>query len=379
MGDVWLAPTAIYDGAALRNGAVLQVQNGQTGAIVARGDLPKTTQILPLDGTLCAGFLDCQVNGGGGVLLNNTPTAQAIGEIAAAHRRAGTVGILPTVITDSPHILAQAVDAAIAARANPAVLGLHIEGPHLAPARRGTHSAQWLRPFEAETLAHVTRLRAAGMFVKITLAPEMASAADVAALVATGAVVSIGHSDASAEDTRALLMAGATCFTHLFNAMSPMTARAAGVTGAALNSEAYCGIICDGIHVADEMIALALRARPVAGRMVMVSDAMATVQGPDHFTLYGRKISLQNGRLINDEGALAGAHCTMASGVQRLVTGLKIAPETVLDMAISAPARVLRRPELASPCQRDLRDILLLGPSFALAAMGQDILTEKAR
>jgi N-acetylglucosamine-6-phosphate deacetylase len=148
--------------------------------------------------------------------------------------------------------------------------------------------------------------------------------------------------------------------------MSPMLNRAPGVTGACINSKAYAGIICDGIHVADEMVGLAIRARPVPGRMFLVSDAMSTVGGSDHFRLYGQDVWLKDGRLVNAEGSLAGAHVTMAEGVQRLITVVGIPAETALDMASAAPARLLARPELASPERRDLADLLLLDADWHL-------------
>jgi N-acetylglucosamine-6-phosphate deacetylase len=178
--------------------------------------------------------------------------------------------------------------------------------------------------------------------------------------------VSIGHSDATAEATRQLLDEGASCFTHLFNAMSPMLNRAPGVTGACINSTAYAGIICDGIHVADEMVGLALRARPVADHMFLVSDAMSTVGGSDHFRLYGEEIRLVNGRLVNAEGSLAGAHVTMAESLARLIRVVGIAPDQALRMTSTVPARVIGRPDLARLTGRSTRDLLILGEDWSV-------------
>jgi N-acetylglucosamine-6-phosphate deacetylase len=367
--DLWLVPDAIFDGQSLRLDTALGMAQGRSLQI---GTPPPGAPIRRVSGTLTPGFLDLQVNGGGDALLNNDQSPAALHTMAAAHRRFGTVGILPTVITDAPEVLARAVDAVFAAHAKPhpdrSLLGLHIEGPHLSIPRRGTHAAEWVRPFEAATLAHIHRLRAAGIFVKITLAPEAVMPAQVAEIVRTGAVVSVGHSDTTAEQTRAVLDAGASSFTHLFNAMSPMLNRAPGVTGACINSTAYAGIICDGIHVADEMVGLAIRARPVPGRMFLVSDAMSTVGGSDRFTLYGQEIRLVDGRLVNTEGSLAGAHVTMAESLRRLITVVGTPPETALDMAVSAPARLIRRPDLASPEHRDLADLLILDAGWTLTA-----------
>jgi N-acetylglucosamine-6-phosphate deacetylase len=364
--DLWLLPEAIFDGTRLRPGAALGISG--TRSLQISDAPPSGAPIHHIKGTLTPGFLDLQVNGGGDALLNNDQSPEALRTMAAAHRRFGTVGILPTVITDAPEVLSRAVDAVLAAKGEPGLLGLHIEGPHLSIPRRGTHAAEWVRPFEPATLAYIQRLRAEGIFVKITLAPESATPQDVARIVGTGAVVSIGHSDASADEVRALLDAGATCFTHLFNAMSPMLNRAPGVTGACINSAAYAGIICDGIHVADEMVGLAIRARPVPGRMFLVSDAMSTVGGSDHLRLYGQDVWLRDGRLVNAEGSLAGAHVTMAEGLRRLITHVGTSPETALDMASTAPARLLNRPDLATPENRDLADLLLLDADWRVTA-----------
>lgn len=377
--DFWLLPDAIFDGLRLRQGAALGITGSRSLTVVDAATLASDALLRRVSGTLTPGFLDLQVNGGGDALLNNDQSPKALQTMAAAHRRFGTVGILPTVITDAPQVLSRAVDAVLAAKGGQGLLGLHIEGPHLSIPRRGTHAAEYIRPVDATTLAHVQRLRAADIFVKVTVAPESATPQDVARLVGSGAVVSIGHSDATAEAVRALLDAGASCFTHLFNAMSPMLNRAPGVTGACINSTAYAGIICDGIHVADEMVGLAIRARPVSGRMFLVSDAMSTVGGSDHLRLYGKDVWLKDGRLVNAEGSLAGAHVTMAEGLRRLITHVGTSPETALDMAVAAPARLLSRPDLATPSHRDLADLLLLDANWTVTgSLADHLVTQPA-
>lgn len=371
---LWLCPDHVFDGADLRPHMALGVQQGRTTALLPVADLPSGAPRHVLSGTLTSGFVDLQVNGGGDALLNASPTVPTMITMAAAHRRFGTVAILPTVITDAPEVLAAAVGAALSAKGLPGILGLHIEGPHLSVPRRGTHAARFIRPFESTTMGHVERLRAAGIFVKITVAPEAMAKGQIAALVATGAVVSIGHSDTTAEAAKAALAEGASCFTHLFNAMSPMQNREPGVTGACINSFAYAGIICDGYHVADDMVALAIRARPVPDRMFLVSDSMSTVGGSDHFTLYGEQIRLVGGRLVNAAGSLAGAHVTMAEGLARLINVLGIAPKTALAMAVSTPATLIGRPDLARPILRDLSDLVLLYPNWSISALGADLL-----
>ena len=365
--ELWLCPDRLFDGETLRDGFALGLQDRRTTKLVPASHLPATASRRVLTGTLVPGYLDLQVNGGGDVLFNTTPTAQGIAAIAAAHRRFGTVGILATLITDTPEVLAQGVEAALAAKGQQGFLGIHIEGPHLSVARRGTHRAAFIRPMDDVTIAHVTRLRAADIAVMITVAPESVQPGQVAALARTGAIVSIGHSDATAEATRALLDAGATCFTHLFNAMSPMLNRAPGVTGTCINSCAYTGIICDGIHVADQMVGLAIRARPIPDHMFLVSDAMPTVGGSDHFRLYGNEIRLVNGQLVNAEGSLAGAHVTMAESLARLIAVVGIEPAQALRMTSTVPAALLVRPDLARLTGRDPADLLILNADWAVS------------
>lgn len=357
---MWLCPDRVFDGARLRTGLGLRIEDGRVTQLA-----PASPEMQTVPGTVTPGYVDLQVNGGGDCLLNDEPTPEGMARIAAAHRRMGTVAILPTLITDAPEVLDRAAGAAIAAKGRSGLIGLHIEGPHISRARRGTHLARHIRPLDRRTIDVVRDLRAEGVPVMITLAPEAAEPAQIAELAATGAVVSLGHSDASAADTRAALDAGARCFTHLFNAMSQMQNREAGVVGAAINSAAHAGIICDGIHVADEMVALALRARPVADRMFLVSDAMPTVGGSDRFDLYGQTICVRDGRLVNAEGSLAGAHVTLAASVARLVGVLGFPLETALRMGVTVPARLMGRDDLATLVGRRVDDLLRLDQTWS--------------
>lgn len=361
---IWIRPDGVFDGARLHRAMALCLSAGRVVEGDAGIEPPAGTKVTRIAGLVTPGFVDLQVNGGGDILINREPTPEAMFDVAAAHHRLGTVAILPTVITDAPEVLEAAAGAALSAVGRGGVAGLHIEGPHIAEARRGTHAARHIRPLDDRTVALVERLRQADVPVMITLAPEAADPDRIARLAASGAVVSLGHTDATAEETRAALGAGAGCFTHLFNAMSPMLNRAPGVVGAAINSEAHSGIICDGIHVADEMVALALRARPVPDRMFLVSDAMPTVGGSDRFRLYDMEIRLRDGRLVNSEGSLAGAHVTVAQSVARLVRVLGVAPETALRMAVTVPSRLMGL-GLDRIKGRSLSELLLLDAGLA--------------
>jgi N-acetylglucosamine-6-phosphate deacetylase len=221
------------------------------------------------------------------------------------------------------------------------VAGIHIEGPHLAPERRGTHTAAFVRPFDDRTLASVARLREAGIPTMLTLAPERVEAGTISRLAEMGVVVSAGHTAANAAQIRAALDEGLRCFTHLHNAMTPMNSREPGVVGAALDSDAYCGVIADLHHVSATTLRVSLRARPRPGLMFLVSDAMSTVGGPDFFELYGQRIEVRDGKLVNAEGSLAGAHLDMATAVRNVAMRLGEPAERALAMATSVPAAAM--------------------------------------
>lgn len=368
MTTQWIIPDRVFDGEKLCDGLALKCENDRIVETRNVDVLPLNAQRLRISGTICPGFIDLQVNGGGGVLLNQNPTLEGMRSIIRAHRQYGTVAVMPTVITDTHDVLVAAADAALSAINEPGFVGLHIEGPHISQARRGTHDAQYIRPLDDLTMAVVAKLARAGIAVLITVAPEAATSAQIAEMAAMGAVVSLGHTDATSPQVSAAITAGATCATHLFNAMSPMLNRSPGAVGAVINSQAYAGIICDGYHVADEMVGLAIRARPVSGCMFLVSDAMPTVGGPNTFELYGSTITLKDGQLVNSEGSLAGAHITMAQSVRRLINVVGVRQEIALQMAITVPANVIKQPELAGVQNRSTDDLLVLDRDSAIVA-----------
>ncbi len=355
MNTRWITFQHVFDGERIHDDASVRIEDGHIAELDFDG-----RSGLSHPGYLVPGYLDLQVNGGGGVQLNATPTSHAMTQIAQAHRGFGTVGILPTVITDAPEVLEKAARAALSAKGMTGILGLHIEGPHLSKSRRGTHKGDFIRRFSPRTLEIVEKLRDAGITVMITVAPEEMDLADIAKLSAIGAIVSVGHTDASADQIEAAVVAGACCGTHLFNAMSPMTTREPGAVGAVLHSGIHFGIICDGFHVDDRMISLALRAGSNPDAAFLVSDSMATVGGPDSFELYGQPVHLENGRLINREGNLAGAHITQAQGVKRLVQEIGVSHERAFKMATTIPAKVIGRPDLATLVGRPICDVLVL-------------------
>ncbi len=379
---IWLRSNQLFDGYALTAGLAVNILDGLITAIAPASSIPASAIVHKIDGILTPGFFDIQINGGGGELFNTNPSASGLQKIAQAHQKFGTSHWLPTVITDSPETLEKACDAVLQSHGKFGIAGIHIEGPHIALERKGTHKSHWIRPFDAHTLAQVTRLRKASIPVLITVAPEAVQPGDIAALVKLGAVVSIGHSNADSAQTEAAIAEGAQLFTHLFNAMSQIESRALNVVGTAINSECYCSLIVDEHHVALDLIGLAIRARPIADRMIIVTDAMPTVGGPDEFVLYGNCVKLTDGKLINQEGSLAGAHVTMLQELNNMVHKIGVPLETALRMVTSNPASLMGisdsigvlKPNLAATflvLQPDLASVAELEmPKFAASAEG---------
>ena len=288
---------------------------------------------------LLPGFIDVQVNGGGGVLFNETPTVDALRTIAAAHRKFGTTGMLPTLITDTPevmHAALKAVNEAIA-QGVPGILGIHVEGPFLATARKGIHNASLFRLPDADDLRALTQGNRG--VVMLTLAPEQVSHDVIRQLSEAGVVVVAGHTGADYATTRAALDAGVSGFTHLYNAMTPLGSRDPGVVGAALDDpHSWCGLIVDmhHVHPASLRIAIAAKAR---GKSVLVTDAMPPVGSDSHsYVLNGQTITARDGICQSDDGVLAGSALDMATGVRNLVHKLGLPLAEASRMASAYPA-----------------------------------------
>lgn len=310
-------------------------------------------------GWLLPGFIDVQVNGGGGVLFNNDPSPEAIAAIGRAHRRFGTTGFLPTLISDGAGVMERAIAAVRAAigAGVPGVLGIHLEGPYLAPGRKGTHDAARFRVPDAAEVAMATSLDNGATL--ITLAPEQVPADTIRSMVARGAVVAAGHTAATHAQMRAGLEAGVRGFTHLFNAMSPLQGREPGVVGAALEDRhAFCGIIVDGVHVHPASLRVALAAKP-RGTVFLVTDAMPVVGAASpSFQLYGDTVTAVDGVVRNAAGDLAGSALDMASAVRNCVDLLGLPLDEAARMASAYPARFLglddRLGRIAPGLQADL-------------------------
>lgn len=366
----------IFDGQTRHVGAALVVAGDKVSTICDPADVPPTAQVKIVDGLIAPGLIDLQVNGGGGLMFNNAPNPDTLRTIAAAHVRRGTTALLPTLITDTPEVTGRAIAAARQAMADavPGIVGLHLEGPHLSVARKGAHDPARIRTMTAEDCADLCVLAGELPSLMLTVAPESTSNAQISQLSGAGAVVSLGHSDGDFQTAMSAAAAGATCVTHLFNAMSPLASREPGVVGAALQSGAlHAGLIADGIHVDAATIAVALRAKTGPGRIFLVSDAMA-LAGSDaqEFSLNDRLIYRKDGALRLADGTLAGADLDMLAAVRFMVSRVGLSVEDALRMATAYPAAVLGRDEELGSLRPGARaDLILLDGALELAHVWQ--------
>ncbi|MDZ5449489.1 N-acetylglucosamine-6-phosphate deacetylase [Labrys sp. ZIDIC5] len=337
-----LAPR-IFDGEAWHQDAAVIVDGERIEAIVPRSAVPAGIAVETIEtGFIAPGFIDLQVNGGGGVMLNDRRDAETIATICAAHAQFGTTALLATLITDTPDITTEALEAGAEAqrRKVPGFLGLHIEGPHLAVSRKGAHDPHLIRPMEETDLARLVAARSQVPVLLTTVATESVTPAQIRRLADAGLIVSIGHSDAEYGDVVAAAEAGASMATHLFNAMSQIKNREPGLAGTAIALGGLsAGLVADGIHVDPITIDIALRAKRHPGRIFLVTDAMATI-GTDmrQFTLNGRVIKRENGRLTLDDGTLAGADLDMISAVRFMHERIGLDLGEALRMASLYPA-----------------------------------------
>lgn len=341
--SIALTGARIFTGEAWVEDRALLVEEGRIGGLVATGEVSPGIKTVDLSGKLLVpGFVDLQVNGGGGVMLNDIQTADAIRTICMAHARFGTTALLPTLITDRPDITEAAIAAGIESKQQgvQGFLGLHLEGPHLSLARKGAHDPALIRPMRDSDLKRLVSAMPQLDVLMTTVAPENATLDQVAALADAGLLVSLGHTDCDYDTVKRYAGVGVQTVTHLFNAMSPLGNREPGVVGAALeDGRLHAGMIADGFHVHPATMHAALRAKRGPGRIFLVTDAMATI-GTDlqSFTLNGREILRAGGKLTLADGTLAGADIDMLASVRFVHERLGLPFEEALRMATVYPA-----------------------------------------
>ncbi len=339
---------ALVNGRLLRDSGwaenqVVLIEGTRIESVVPRDSNWSADTTYDLHGqTLLPGFIDVQVNGGGGVLFNDDPSVESIREIGRAHRRFGTTGFLPTLISDDLHVVSRALKAAQDAieAGVPGVLGIHIEGPFLNAARKGVHDETKLRWLNEDALGLLTSLK--GGKTLVTLAPERTTPDIIRKLANAGVIVSAGHTNGSYAEIRTALDHGVTGFTHLFNAMSQLTGREPGAVGTALDDDnSWCGIIVDGHHVAPVVLKIAMRSKR-RDRFMLVTDAMPTVGAPNKtFRLQGRPISVYDNMLVDEQGRLAGSDIDMATAVRNSLEMLDVDLPHAARMASLYPATFL--------------------------------------
>lgn len=367
-----LTGAQVFDGTRFYDDAVVICDGGRILEITDRaGAVPETR----ISGTLAPGFVDLQVNGGGGEMLGPQTDAGAIARLLACHARTGATAILPTLITDTPETTARVIEAGIACRNHPGFLGLHLEGPHLDPRRRGAHDPALIRLMTDRDLQNLCAAAKQLPALLVTLAPEAVTLAQITALSTAGVHVALGHSDCTWEEAEAATAAGARFATHLFNAMSQPQGRAPGLAGAIMAGSLAAGLIADGHHVSVPMMQIALRARP--GGIYLVTDAMA-VAGTDapEFTLNSRRVLRQGGRLTLEDGTLAGADLTLPQAVAFCIRRLGLEPARALAMASSLPGDLIGA-EAGRIAPGGPADLVLLDGDWHLQAVwksGQKIL-----
>ena len=338
----------IFDGNVFHEQSALLVSDARVVAIVPCAAVTDDYEVVMLDGgILSPGFVDLQVNGGGGVMFNDNPSIKSLETIRLAHRKLGTTSFLPTLISDVPEATIEAIDAVQQAIADgmPSIAGLHLEGPHLAASRMGAHRASLMRPME-EKDAHTLIAAARKLPVlKLTIAVESVSYDHMRLLSHAGILLSLGHSDASYAQAEQASAHGVRCVTHLFNAMSQLGNRAPGLVGNALDNGALsAGLIADMAHVHPASIAIAMKAKRGPGRIFLVSDSMATA-GSDitSFILNDRIVQRDGGRLVLADGRLSGADLDLSQALRNMVNIVGIAPDIALQMATSVPANLIGR------------------------------------
>ena len=333
----------LFDGSYMIDDSALVCESGRIVAITPHALRPLRGRQHDLGGgVLTPGLIDWQVNGGGGVLFNETPSVDGVSAIVAAHRQFGTTSVLPTLITDALEILAAGLDSAREAHRRVAgAIGIHVEGPFIDPRRKGAHPARFIRNMMPADADGLIAAKAGAMVV--TVAPCASSDALIARLARAGIIVSLGHAECSLEEARGAFDAGARAVTHLYNAMSQLGHRQPGLVGASLSDERIiCGLIADGCHVHEAAARIAVKAKG-AGAIALVSDAMPPAAGgPDTFELQGRRISRAGVKLTNPDGTLAGAAITLLEAVRYATANLGIPLADALQMATLTPARLLR-------------------------------------
>lgn len=371
----------IHDGRRLVSGHSVLLSKDEGCRIVPDAEVPSAYEVVTLqEGVITPGFVDLQVNGGGGVLFNDAPSVDALRAIANAHQGLGTAAFLPTLITDTPTTTRAAINAVAAAVAErvPGIIGLHLEGPHLSVARKGAHDGALIRSMTDDDMALLIDAAERLPNLMVTVAPESVTLDQMRRLSDAGVILSLGHTDADRTTCHAAFDAGVRCVTHLFNAMSQFGSREPGLVGATLEREdIYAGLIADAVHVHPASIRIALAAKPRSDRVFLVTDAMAPAGSDiDRFVLSGRDVFRKDGRLMLADGTLAGADLDMATALDVMVGQVGDSLEQAVTRATATPTAFLRERQGVGVIDASTRWVNYLPPTGQMGAVRMQLLTE---
>ena len=340
-----LSNTSVFTGTTMLKDHAVVLAGDTIEAVKRRDHIDPNIERIDLNGGILApGFLDLQVNGGGGGFFNASPDLPTLEIICNTHRRFGTTALLPTLLSDTEVVLKNGIETVRSAikKKMPGIIGVHLEGPYLNFRHRGVHLGKHIAPGHQGIVDFLASLGDGTTLV--TLAPECVPKNLITRLVKRGIHVVIGHSAATYEQARAALVEGACGFTHLFNAMTPLQSREPGCVGAALDdTESWFGIIADGCHVHPATIRIALSAKTV-GKAIFVSDAMPAAKCEmSKFELNGQTIFVDNGCCRTADGTLAGSTLTLRDAIVFAVDHLELSLEEALRMASTYPAEAIGR------------------------------------
>ncbi|CAK1728088.1 N-acetylglucosamine-6-phosphate deacetylase [Vibrio crassostreae] len=337
-----LSNCKIYTGSDVLTDHAVVIENELIKKVCPISELPEGIEVRDLDGAnLSPGFIDLQLNGCGGVMLNDEITAETMQIMHKANLKSGCTSFLPTLITSSDEDMRAVITAAreYHNQYQNQSLGLHLEGPYLNVAKKGIHSVDHIRKSDNEMIELICDN--SDLVAKVTLAPELNDPEHIERLHKAGVVVSIGHTNATYAEARQGFESGITFATHLFNAMTPMVGREPGVVGAIYDTpEVYAGIIADGFHVDYANIRIAHKIK--GEKLVLVTDATAPAGADmEYFIFVGKKVYYRDGKCVDENGTLGGSALTMIEAVQNTVEHAGIALDEALRMATLYPATAI--------------------------------------
>ncbi len=332
--------TIISNGQFIRNKGVI-IENGYIVDILDQNEISRNIETIDLQGVfLSPGFIDLQVMGAGGAFLGSFPSGKTLETMEKELLRQGTTGFLPTIATNSPEVMEQAIEAAVNYRSQAMgnFLGLHLEGPYINPSNKGAHPEKLIKKASVPEVSRLLEM-ARGEIKMMTIAPELQDEAVIQYLLEHSVALSMGHSGASYEEALQFLTGLRKTVTHLFNGMPPLHHRNPGLIPAVFSEKPYTSIVVDGIHVAYPMVRMA---KEILGESLFLITDAAT---PATEGLY--RHTFKNDRYVtvdlNGNETLSGSILTMLKAVQNCVEHVGISLPEAVNMATLYPARVIGR------------------------------------